>query len=399
MNDPRETFLAHRRRNRLAATEAASRAGEIVREQVGSIIEAAESSAAETRRSAEEQAARTRREANEAAAHVLGRFDAIERNLSEVVATLRLESDNLNTILARRQAQPADREAASPPEGQGGEPSRLGSGGPEDRSPGETAVIEPAAEEGPPVESPARADSSPEYAQPGAATLDESESTEATAGPVEEPAAEAAEEPATEARADLRPEAGEPSEPQWSPADSEPAGPPVDADFDAPAAPAPPAPAGGADADRVAEEPEAVAAEEEVEEPPAEVEEEAVEAEGADGQPPSFGVAEAPGDVSSTDDLASQSDETLADTFNVATAAFEQASAQGDIEKAGEWSEVARALVEEAARRPRFGESEEHGGLAGRIRRRRQGRRMERLIEARRAALEEQAGGHERYQE
>ena len=81
---------------------AADRAGSIVTEQVRSIIQAAESNAADIRRDAERDAHLTRRQAADAASRVLERLDAIEQPLGELVAALRREADGIATELDRR---------------------------------------------------------------------------------------------------------------------------------------------------------------------------------------------------------------------------------------------------------------------------------------------------------
>ena len=89
-------------RDLVQTVEAADRAGAIVTEQVRSIIEAAEASAEETRRSAQDDAASVRQQATAAAHRVLERIDALEGSLGDLVAGLRREADNLTADVDRR---------------------------------------------------------------------------------------------------------------------------------------------------------------------------------------------------------------------------------------------------------------------------------------------------------
>jgi hypothetical protein len=82
--------------------EAADRAGSIVTEQVRTIIEAAETNAAELRRGAERDSVTMRRQAVEAANRLLERMDALERPLGDLVTSLRREVDSLTAELDRR---------------------------------------------------------------------------------------------------------------------------------------------------------------------------------------------------------------------------------------------------------------------------------------------------------
>jgi len=82
--------------------EAAERAGAIVTEQIRAITDAAQQSAAETRRSAEEEAEATRQRAAAAASTVLEKIDALESQLGTLVASLRREADTLTRDLERR---------------------------------------------------------------------------------------------------------------------------------------------------------------------------------------------------------------------------------------------------------------------------------------------------------
>jgi hypothetical protein len=90
------------KRDLVPVIEAADRAGSIVTEQVRSIIEAAETNAAEIRRNAEREAVDVRRQAAEAAGRLLERMDALERPLADLVGSLRREADGLNADLGRR---------------------------------------------------------------------------------------------------------------------------------------------------------------------------------------------------------------------------------------------------------------------------------------------------------
>ena len=90
------------RKDLVQVVEAADRAGSIVTEQVRSIIEAAETNAAEIRRDAERDAVVIRREAAEAASRLLARLDALEAPLTDLVQGLRHEADSLTAGLDPR---------------------------------------------------------------------------------------------------------------------------------------------------------------------------------------------------------------------------------------------------------------------------------------------------------
>jgi hypothetical protein len=90
------------RKDLVQVVEAADRAGSIVTEQVRSIIEAAESNAAEIRGNAERDAVAVRQEAASAANRVLERLEAIEAPLGELVQGLRREADSLSADADRR---------------------------------------------------------------------------------------------------------------------------------------------------------------------------------------------------------------------------------------------------------------------------------------------------------
>jgi cell division septum initiation protein DivIVA len=81
---------------------AADRAGAMVTDQVRSIIEAAEKKADEIRLSAERDAEQIRQQAAEAADRILGRLDAIEEPLFQMVSSLRSEADSLSAHVSRR---------------------------------------------------------------------------------------------------------------------------------------------------------------------------------------------------------------------------------------------------------------------------------------------------------
>jgi cell division septum initiation protein DivIVA len=89
-------------RDLVQVTEAADRAGAIVTDQVRSIIEAAERSAEEIRRTAARDADAIRQQASESAGRILERMDAIERPLNDLVGSLRREADSLSTDVDRR---------------------------------------------------------------------------------------------------------------------------------------------------------------------------------------------------------------------------------------------------------------------------------------------------------
>ena len=82
--------------NELAeAVEAADRAGAIVTDRVRSIIEAAESRAAEIDSNARSEAQDIRRQAHESATRLLESIDGFEGALGTLVKDLRREADEL----------------------------------------------------------------------------------------------------------------------------------------------------------------------------------------------------------------------------------------------------------------------------------------------------------------
>ena len=83
-------------------SEAADRAGAIVTDHVRSIIDAAESRAAEIEESSRREAEELRRQAHAAAMRLLERIDAMEGQLGDLVSSLRREADQLGADLDRR---------------------------------------------------------------------------------------------------------------------------------------------------------------------------------------------------------------------------------------------------------------------------------------------------------
>jgi hypothetical protein len=79
----------------LQVAEAADRAGAIVTEQIRSIIEQAQSGAAQIRESAERDAAAIRQRAAESASRLLERINAIDGPLSQLVSELQREAESL----------------------------------------------------------------------------------------------------------------------------------------------------------------------------------------------------------------------------------------------------------------------------------------------------------------
>lgn len=84
------------------AVEAAERAGSIVSEHVRSIIDAAQTRAAEIERSAQQEAEGIRTEAYETAERVLEKIDSLEGRLGGLVNGLRAEASTLSGNLDRR---------------------------------------------------------------------------------------------------------------------------------------------------------------------------------------------------------------------------------------------------------------------------------------------------------
>ena len=81
----------------LQVAEAADRAGAIVTEQIRSIIEQAQSGAAQIRESAERDAAAIRQRAAESASRLLERINALDGPLSELVSELQREAQGLDS--------------------------------------------------------------------------------------------------------------------------------------------------------------------------------------------------------------------------------------------------------------------------------------------------------------
>ena len=84
------------------AVEAAERAGSIVTDHVRSIIDAANTRAAEIERTAVQEAEEIRTEAYESAGRVLERVDSLEDRLGRLVNELRSEVSSLSGSLDRR---------------------------------------------------------------------------------------------------------------------------------------------------------------------------------------------------------------------------------------------------------------------------------------------------------
>ena len=81
----------------LEITEAANRAGQLVTEQIRSIIDQAQEGANELRRTAEQDASTIRQQAAESANRILERIRALDGPLSELVAELQRESERLGS--------------------------------------------------------------------------------------------------------------------------------------------------------------------------------------------------------------------------------------------------------------------------------------------------------------
>lgn len=82
--------------------EAAERAGAIVSDHVRSIIDAAQTRAAEIERNAQQEAQETRTEAYEAASRVLEKIDSLEDRLGNLVSALREDAHSLSGNLESR---------------------------------------------------------------------------------------------------------------------------------------------------------------------------------------------------------------------------------------------------------------------------------------------------------
>ena len=84
------------------AVEAAERAGSIVTDHVRSIIDAAQTRAAEIERKAQDEAREIRTEAYESANRVLERLDSLEDRLGGLVSGLRQDASRLSGTLDQR---------------------------------------------------------------------------------------------------------------------------------------------------------------------------------------------------------------------------------------------------------------------------------------------------------
>ncbi len=81
----------------LEIQEAANRAGQLVTEQIQSIIDQAQASATELRQNAENEADQIRRQAADSANRILERIRALDGPLSELVAELQREAERLGS--------------------------------------------------------------------------------------------------------------------------------------------------------------------------------------------------------------------------------------------------------------------------------------------------------------
>ena len=86
------------------AVEAADRAGSIVTDHVRSIIDAAQTRAAEIERNAQREADEIRTEAYEAATRVLERIDSLESRLGGVISELRSDAAGLSGDLDQQRS-------------------------------------------------------------------------------------------------------------------------------------------------------------------------------------------------------------------------------------------------------------------------------------------------------
>lgn len=86
------------------AVEAADRAGSIVTDHVRSIIDAAQTRAAEIERNAQREADEIRTAAYEAATRVLERIDSLESRLGGVISQLRSDAASLSGDLDKHRS-------------------------------------------------------------------------------------------------------------------------------------------------------------------------------------------------------------------------------------------------------------------------------------------------------
>lgn len=369
---------------------AADRAGRVVRDQIASMIEAARRTADEIERAARDSADASRRDAVEATARTVENIAAQEREVTLVLRSVSQEADGLRAKLDRLRllsaAASEGSAAAAPPrknEIDGGaqseiegDPGTIGaqllssgplSSGPDEALP-EEAIVEAEAE---PESAGTEADAEPESA--GTEADAEPESARAEAAPKPESVAEA--QPA-EAKAKVAPAA---PETKVTPA------PPL-----APAAPETkvrPVPTGHEPEPEA--ETEAATPSESEPATPGPAEEQRTEENAAvgvfeeDPEPPGL-------DEEARRRVTEKNDLELGELYGISATRADESS---NDEEHAYWTALVRAIVEESAVRPDFGQTPQGESSGGRLAERRRSKTLKPLMEARQTVLEQPRGG------
>jgi hypothetical protein len=351
---------------------AANHAGSVIREQIGTILEAAQTNAADAERTSRENAESTRQEAAASAARILDLIRNAERQVGDLRRSAAREADALRVALGKSAA------SAGPALGSGDAldsvatpyEAEIGPGGDEppagpaiaDEAPAESDVSETAAAEEAAAEEAAAAEraAAEEAAAAEQAAAEEAAATEAAAA--EQAAAEEA--AAAEAAAAEEPEAAEESaagEPEPEVADQ--------AETEEPVA------GNGAEA---AAEPTSGGGAGDLQAAISRAQEQGAAALG-------FGAPDQAEDAQRR--VAGKTDDELAESYEIAVEARARAEKSGSEEEVGYWELLVQAAVKEAVGRPTFGEPGPEDESLSRRERRKKARRLKGLSQAREQAL------------
>jgi len=101
--------MAERKKSGTSKPSIADRAGDAIREQMASMVEVAESSAADIERSAQEQADAQRREAHAQAGKIVNSVLVIEQNLAALLKDVSEDGDRLRAVVGRAKVRAASR--------------------------------------------------------------------------------------------------------------------------------------------------------------------------------------------------------------------------------------------------------------------------------------------------
>ena len=101
--------MAERKKTGTSKPSIADRAGDVIREQMASMVEVAESSAADIERSAQEQADAQRREAHAQAGKIVNSVLVIEQNLAALLKDVSEDGDRLRAVVGRAKVRAASR--------------------------------------------------------------------------------------------------------------------------------------------------------------------------------------------------------------------------------------------------------------------------------------------------